>query len=57
MIQFVFMVEEVSMEECLKNLLPQILPDDIPVPIIIPHEGKKDLEKSIPRKLSPTSAP
>ena len=49
--QFVVMTEEPSMEECLKELLPKLLPDDWAKSIIIPHEGKSDLEKSIPRKL------
>ncbi|MPM85284.1 hypothetical protein SDC9_132362 [bioreactor metagenome] len=48
--RLVFMTEEVSMEVCLKNILPKLLPDDVTFQII-PHEGKQDLEKSIPKKL------
>ena len=38
------------MAEMLKILLPKIIPDDLTYKCI-PHEGKQDLEKSIPRKL------
>ena len=52
MIRLVFMVEEISMKETLDNILPKIFSDSILKQIIIiPHEGKKDLEQSIPRKL------
>jgi hypothetical protein len=47
--KFVFMIEERSMEIALKKILPEFLPDDSI--IIIPHEGKQDLERSIPKKL------
>ncbi len=46
----VFLLEEESMKVLLDILLPQILPADITFRCI-PHEGKQDLEKSIPRKL------
>ena len=46
----VFMVEELSMKELLDTILPRILPNEV-VPIIIPHYGKSDLEKSIGTKL------
>ena len=49
--RLVFMVEERSMKELLEIILPKILPDDIESPVIIPHNGKSDLAKSIPRKL------
>ncbi len=47
------MTEERSMEETLKNILPQISDYflDSNNFRIIPHQGKQDLEKSIPRKL------
>ena len=51
MLQLVFMVEEPSMEETLKSILPKIIPEESYNPIIIPHSGKNDLKKSIPRKL------
>ena len=47
--QLVFLLEERSMKILLEGLLPRLMPE-IPF-ICIPHEGKKDLEKSIPRKL------
>ncbi len=50
MITLVFLLEERSMREALEGLLPRILPDDVHV-ILVPHEGKSDLERSIPRKL------
>ncbi|MGK7931540.1 MAG: DUF4276 family protein [Microcystaceae cyanobacterium] len=46
----VFLLEERSMKELLENLLPRIIPTNITF-ICIAHEGKQDLEKSIPRKL------
>ena len=48
--QFVFMTEEASMETFLNITLKKLLPQHIK-PLIIPHEGKQDLEKSIPIKL------
>ncbi len=51
MIRLVVMTEELSMVECLKRILPRLIPDSWPQAIIIPHEGKSDLEKSVPRKL------
>lgn len=49
----VFMVEEASMEEMLRGFLPVLFPDWVEGVHwrCIPHEGKSDLEKSIPRKL------
>ena len=49
--RLVFMVEERSMQELLENILPKILTDDLDSPLIITHNGKRDLAKSIPRKL------
>ncbi|MEA5534701.1 DUF4276 family protein [Crocosphaera sp. XPORK-15E] len=46
----VFLLEEASMKALLDILLPRIIPTNISF-ICIPHEGKQDLEKSIPRKL------
>lgn len=48
--EIVFMVEEASMEETLKALLPRILPEGLAFRVI-PHSGKSDLEASVPRKL------
>ncbi len=47
--RIVFLLEERSMKTLLDGLLPRLLPD-INF-LCIPHEGKQDLEKSIPRKL------
>lgn len=38
------------MEAFLEGVLPRLLPDHVHT-ILIPHEGKSDLERSIPRKL------
>lgn len=46
----VFLLEELSMKVFLEGLLPRILPVEVEYRLI-PHEGKTDLEKSIPRKL------
>ncbi|WP_203143109.1 DUF4276 family protein [Marinobacter mangrovi] len=46
----VFLLEEPSAKNVLDHVLPQCLPDTVTYQCI-PHEGKQDLEKSIPRKL------
>lgn len=46
----VFLLEESSMKAFLEGLLPRLLPPDV-AHRLIPHEGKADLERSIPRKL------
>ena len=48
--ELVFLLEEPSMREFLNVLLPRLLPANV-VFKLIAHEGKRDLEKSIPRKL------
>lgn len=48
--QLVFLLEEPSMREVLRVILPAILPSEISFLLIV-HEGKQDLERSIPRKL------
>ncbi|MBI1762757.1 MAG: DUF4276 family protein [Acidobacteria bacterium] len=48
--ELVFLLEEASMREVLKVILPQIVPPEISC-VLITHEGKRDLEVSIPRKL------
>ena len=50
MSQLVFLLEERSMQEVLMVLLPRLLPEHLPFSLI-PHEGRTDLERSIPRKL------
>jgi len=47
--KIVFLLEERSMKVLLDGLLPRLFPN-IQF-LCIPHEGKQDLEKSIPRKL------
>ncbi len=56
MIQLVFMLEEPSAKIVLESLLPRILPSDVSF-ICIPHEGKQDLEKSLPVKLKNWNVP
>lgn len=54
--ELVFMLEEESMKVLLDILLTKILPKDIKF-LCIPHQGKQDLEKSIPRKLRAWQSP
>lgn len=49
MARLVFLLEERSMKVFLDELLPRLFPDLTFQ--CVPHEGKQDLEKSIPRKL------
>lgn len=49
MSRLVFLLEERSMKTLLEGLLPRLMPGLSF--ICVPHEGKQDLEKSIPRKL------
>lgn len=49
--KLVFLLEDDSMKAFLESLLPRILPVGAQPPVLIPHEGRSDLEKSIPRKL------
>lgn len=46
----VFLLEEKSMKYFLDGILPRIIPEGIAY-LTIPHEGKSDLQKSIPIKL------
>ena len=48
--KLVFLLEERSMKELLDGLLPRILPKDVTFQTI-PHQGKSDLERSLPIKL------
>ena len=47
--RIVFLLEEDSMRLLLEGLLPRLFPE-LPF-LCVSHEGKQDLEKSIPRKL------
>ena len=49
MSRIVFLLEERAMQVLLDGLLPRLFPD-LPF-LCVPHEGKRDLELSIPRKL------
>lgn len=55
MSRIVFLLEEPSMKVLLNGLLPRIFPEMQFV--CIPHSGKSDLEKSIPRKLKAWQEP
>ena len=48
--KLIFLLEEPSMKYFLNELLPRILPENVAFQLI-PHHGKRDLEKSIPKKL------
>lgn len=52
----VFLVEEKSMKCFLDGILPRILPEGV-LYITIAHEGKSDLQKSIPHKLRGWTTP
>ncbi|MDQ7090103.1 MAG: DUF4276 family protein [Methylococcales bacterium] len=52
----IFLLEELSAKALLDVLLPNILPESVQFKCI-PHEGKQDLEKSIPRKLKAWKTP
>lgn len=52
----VFLLEEKSMKYYLDGILPKILPEGIDY-LTIPHEGKRDLQKSIPVKLKGWTRP
>ena len=48
--KLIFLLEEPSTKYLLLELLPRILPPHVDFQVI-PHNGKRDLEKSIPKKL------
>jgi len=54
--RLVFLLEESSMQEVLEIILPKILPAGVEF-LCIPHEGKQDLARSIPRKLRAWRSP
>ncbi len=53
MSRLVFLLEEPSSKQLLDGLLPRVFPGLVPERdfLCIPHEGKQDLIRSIPRKL------
>lgn len=56
MTELVFLLEETSIVELLKTIVPSLVPEQVQCRYI-PHEGKSDLEKSIPRKLRAWNTP
>jgi hypothetical protein len=56
MTQLVFLLEEASIAEVLKVIVPDLVPKCTDCRFIS-HEGKSDLEKSIPRKLKAWRTP
>lgn len=52
----VFMLEEPSMRHFLAGIMERVLPWNFTVTYLV-HEGKQDLEKSIPRKLKAWQTP
>lgn len=50
MIELYFMLEEPSIKALLSEILPRILPEGVHY-YLNKHEGKQDLEKSLPRKI------
>lgn len=54
--KLIFLLEERSMKEVLNIILPQILPKDVEFQLI-PHNGKSDLENSVPHKLKAWNEP
>lgn len=46
----VFLLEDASMKVLLEGLLPRIVPADVDC-TLVSHDGKADLDKSIPKKL------
>lgn len=55
MSRLVLLLEEYSMKVLLDELLPRLFPELSF--LCVPHEGKRDLEKSIPRKLKAWQEP
>ena len=54
--RIIFMLEELSMKVLLDGILPRILPEGIGF-LTIPHDGKRDLELSLPKKLGAWNEP
>ena len=59
MTRIVFLVEEPSMVELLRGVLPKVFPDWLENQhwLAVPHQGKSDLEASVPRKLRAWNRP
>jgi hypothetical protein len=54
-----FLLEEPSMKNLLEGLLPRLIPGWVQGEhfLYVPHEGKTDLDRSVPRKLSAWRVP
>jgi len=52
--RIIFMTEEASMEATLRTLLPKLFQDfrEFEHWLILHHQGKSDLERSYPRKMT-----
>ena len=57
--RLVFLLEEPSMNHLLAGLLPRLMPGWVDGEhfLCVPHEGKSDLDRSIPRKLAAWRVP
>lgn len=57
--RLVFLLEELSMKHLLAGLLPRLMPGWVEGQhfLCVPHEGKSDLDRSVPRKLSAWRVP
>ena len=54
--RLIVLTEEKSMAQLLRTVLPKALPHDVRL-LVIPHNGKSDLKKSIPIKLKGWNIP
>jgi len=57
--RLIFLLEEASMVELLRGVLPKLFPDWLENHhwIAVPHSGRSDLEASVPRKLRAWNRP
>ena len=57
--RLVFLLEEPSMKHLLAGLLPRLMPGWVEGEhfLCVPHEGKSDLDRSVPRKLAAWQVP
>ena len=57
--RLVFLLEEPSMKHLLAGLLPRLVPGWVEGEhfLCVPHEGKSDLDRSVPRKLAAWQVP
>ena len=57
--RLVFLLEEPSMKHLLDGLLPRLMPGWVAGQhfLCVPHEGKSDLDRSLPRKLAAWRVP